>query len=110
MFQQWAADCRAQLTYSDPDESSPDSDSDTEAVHNVGGKVAGEAPPPRPHDQLQHGAQPQPVNEKKLNQAMETDGYSRFFKNKHSPVGDRTCLPDSIMNILPKRVSRLLVN
>ena len=74
------------------------------------GRSPGRLRPPRPHDQLQHGAQPQPVNEKKLNQAMETDGYSRFFKNKHSPVGDRTCLPDSIMNILPKRVSRLLVN
>ena len=73
MFQQWAADYRKQHTWSDPDESSPDSDSDTEAVHNVGGKVAGEAPPPRPHDQLQHGAQPQPVNEKKLNQAAHKD-------------------------------------
>ena len=90
--------------------SDPDDDSDTEAVRNAGGKVAGVAPPPRPHDQLQHGAQPQPVNEKKLNQAMETGGESRFVKNKHSPVGDRTCLADAIMNILPKRVSRLLVN
>ena len=44
VFQEWTADYRTQRTYSNPD-SSPDSDSDTEAVRNNGGKVAGVAPP-----------------------------------------------------------------
>ena len=87
VFQEWTVDYRAQRTYSDPD-SSPDSDSDTEAVCNVEGKVAGEAPPPRPHDQLQHDEQPQPVNEKKLNQAMEIVPLHALMVSVHDSVID----------------------
>ena len=93
-----------------PSDNSPsDDDSDTEVDRHDEGKVAGVAPPPGLAIQLHDGAQPQPVNEEKLKKAMETGGESRFIRNKYSQVGDRTCLPDSILNILPKKVSRLLV-
>ena len=95
-----------------PSDNSPsDDDSDTEVDRHDEGKVAGVAPPPGLAE-LHDGAQPQPVNEKKRKKAMKTSGELRLVRNKNPQVGDpndRTCLPDSILNILPKKVSRLLV-